>query len=237
MSRLERLKNRLYLNKLSRRDWLLLAIGAAVASSALAGVTIIKRAQEVPLKPESATLTAAWLPKTVKHWEVPIDEMAKKYKIDPNLIAIVMTMESGGDSKAESEAGAKGLMQITGPTAEDIAKKFLKTPVTSYNLSDPRTNIEFGAAYLAHLRDVFGEHNQAPSWNATVELVAAGYNGGPGAAGHLYRGEGLTDTQTVVYSRDAFNMWRERHAKSSPTFDRWVERGGSNLLTKAETEQ
>jgi hypothetical protein len=29
-------------------------------------------------------------------------------------------------------------------------------------------------------------------------------------------------------------MWRERHAKSSPTFDRWKERGGQRLIDKAK---
>jgi soluble lytic murein transglycosylase len=163
--------------------------------------------------------------------------MAKKYNIDPNFIAIIMTMESGGYSKAKSNDNAQGLMQITPPTAQDISTKFLKTPVTQYNLFDPNTSIEFGAAYLAYLRDQFGTAQQGPDWNATAELVAAGYNGGPGAANSLEQGKGLLDTQTVVYSRDAFNMWRERHASSSPTFDRWKERGGSNLLNLALAEK
>jgi hypothetical protein len=64
--------------------------------------------------------------------------------------------------------------------------------------------------------------------------VAASYNGGPLAGLHLEEGKGLQDPQTVVYSRDAFNMWRERHNGSSPTFDRWKERGGSELIDKAK---
>ena len=128
-------------------------------------------------------------------------------------------------------------MQLTPPTAKDVAAKYLKKPVTKYNLQDPRTNIEFGTAYLALLRDEFGEVNQGPSWDKTVELVAAGYNGGPLASNHLDRGLGLHDAQTVVYSRDAFNMWRERHAKSSPTFDRWKERGGQRLIDDAKKQK
>jgi soluble lytic murein transglycosylase-like protein len=148
-----------------------------------------------------------------------------------------MTMEYGGYAKAESEVGAKGLMQITPTTASDIAKRYLKKPVTTYDLNDPRTSIEFGTAYMAMLRDEFGEQNQGPSWNYTIELIAAAYNGGPGTAGKFYRGEGITDTQTVIYSRDALNMWRERHAKTSPTYNRWLERGGTRLIDLATTEQ
>lgn len=205
----------------------------------LAGVGIVKLIDNsrVPVPYQSAGITATWIPATVKHWSGPINEMAKKYNVDANLVAIVMTMESGGDTKAMSGDNAQGLMQITPPTAKDIASKFLKEPRKTYDLSDPKTNIEFGAAYLAYLRKVFGEASQGPDWNSTVELIAAGYNGGPGAANSLYKGNGLTDTQTVVYSRDAFNMWRERHASDSPTFDRWKERGGSRLLDAAKKSE
>ncbi len=163
--------------------------------------------------------------------------MAKKYNVDPDMIAIIMTLESGGYSQAVSGDDAKGLMQVTPLTAGDIASKYLKQPVKSYNLLDPRTSIEFGAAYIAYLRNTFGNVSQGPTWDSTVELVAAGYNGGPGAAFDLEKGRGLTDTQTVVYSRDAFNMWRERHAATSPTYDRWLERGGSTLINEAKAQK
>jgi soluble lytic murein transglycosylase-like protein len=129
-------------------------------------------------------------------------------------------------------------MQITSPTAQTIARSLLKSgPVNSYNLKDPKTNIEFGIAYLSWLRDQFGTAKQGPSWTYTTELVAAGYNGGPGAPNSIETGTGLTDTQTVVYSRDAFNMWREIHAQDSPTFDRWKERGGQMLIDEAKSNQ
>jgi hypothetical protein len=190
---------------------------------------------QTPMPYQDKGITLSWAPETVTRWQAPINTMAKRYDIDPNYVAIIMTMESGGDAKAKSEAGAIGLMQVTPPTAKDIASKYLKTPVTHYDLTKPETNIEFGVAYLANLRHIFGDYAQGPDWNYTAELIAAGYNGGPGAANSVYKGEGLTDTQTVVYSRDAFNMWRERHAKTSPTFDRWKERGGTNLLDQAKT--
>lgn len=209
----------------------------AVAVLAVVGVATWHFNTQVPLPYQQAGITAAWLPPTVTHWRPLINQMAQKYNIDANVVAIVMTMESGGDPKALSEDNAQGLMQVTPLTAGDIAKKYLKEPRKAYDLADPATNIEFGAAYLAYLRDTFGEPQQSPSWDYTVELVAAGYNGGPGAAGNVYRGNGLTDTQTVVYSRDAFNMWRERHAPDSPTFDRWKERGGQELLDNAARDQ
>jgi soluble lytic murein transglycosylase-like protein len=218
-----------------RRDWLFMLSGAVIISIAW-GISALITHSRLPLKPQAQSITSPWIPATVKKWSAPIDLMAKKYQLDPNLIAIIMTMESGGDPRASSSAGAQGLMQLTGPTAKDIAAKFLKQPVGKYKLSDPATNIEFGAAYLAYLRDTFGGWQQGPSWDSTVELVAAGYNGGPGAANRLYKGQGLTDTQTVVYSRDAFNMWRERFQKDSPTYDRWLERGGQALIDAAKAD-
>ena len=215
----------------------MLTAGIVLAVAIMYGIVLVYHTTITPLAPETANVSSPWIPQTVKRWDPIISEMAKKYDIDPTTIAILMTMESGGYAKAESEAGAVGLMQITPPTADDIAKKYLKKPVTQYNLLDPRTNIEFGAAYMAYLRDEFGDRSQGPSWDYTMELVAAAYNGGPGTAGKFYRGEGITDTQTVVYSRDALNMWRERSASDSPTFDRWKERGGSNLLDLAKSTQ
>jgi len=187
-----------------------------------------------PLAMPTTGVTIAWLPPTVQRWKAPIEAYGRQYNIDPNLIAIIITMESGGYAQARSEVGAQGLMQIMPATAQDIASKFLKQPRATYDIYDPQTNIEFGTAYLAHLRDTFGAPDQAPSWNTTVELIAAGYNGGPRAASNLEKGNGLSSMQTVAYSRDAYNMWRERQAPSSPTYERWAGRGGASLVRKAE---
>jgi hypothetical protein len=217
------------------KEFLLLLLGAVLALGCV-WIVHYRDTHRVPLTFKQAGITSPWIPDTVKRWQDPINEMAKKYNVDPNLLAILMTLESGGSAKAES-GQASGLMQITPGTAKDIASKYLKQPTTTYNLQDPQTNIEFGAAYVAYLRNYFGDYRQGPDWNSTVELIAAGYNGGPGAAGSVLKGTGLSDTQTVVYSRDAFNMWRERYASKSPTFDRWQERGGSELIDQAKAEK
>jgi len=219
---------------LSQRDWLLLILGGILVLACMEAIGFVHHAQ-VPLKAEASTITIPWISPTVKQWQAPILTMSRRYNIDPNVLAIIMTLESGGYAKANS-GEAQGLMQITPLTAKDIASKYLKVPVKSYNLYDPQTSIEFGAAYLAYLRNQFGSFEQGPAWDSTVELIAAGYNGGPGAASSLEEGNGLHDTQTLAYSRDAFNMWRERHAADSPTYDRWLERGGSSLVDMAKNQ-
>jgi soluble lytic murein transglycosylase-like protein len=210
----------------------MIAAGAAGLLVILGIITLISHSK-TPLSPQASTITSPWIPSTVKYWQTPIDQMAQKYMIDPNYLAIIMTMESGGYAKANSGV-AQGLMQITPATAKQIASTYLKKPVKTYNLYNPTTSIEFGAAYLSYLRDTFGSYKQAPTWNDTAELVAAAYNGGPSAAVSIEQGQGLTNDQTLIYSRDAHNMWRERQAHSSPTYNNWLSRGGSELIDAAK---
>lgn len=185
-----------------------------------------------PLRYQDQGVTIQWLPQSVKKWSKEMEITGKTYNVDPNLLAIIMTIESGGNPKAHSDV-ATGLMQITNPTADDIAARYLKKPVTKYNLEDGPTSIEFGAAYLAMLRDEYAQGNSELETMYTAELVAAAYNGGFGAANAIEKGQGINDSQTIVYSRDVFNMWRERHAATSPTFNRWLERGGQSLVDAA----
>ena len=233
---MRKLRKRLKRLALRRRDVFVLVVGIALA---LGGVKLVSffYSLQTPVPYQSAGITATWIPPTVKHWSSAIVSTAKQYNLDPNLVAIIMTMESGGNPTAVSYDGAVGLLQVTPPTAQDIAAHYLKKPVTRYDLYNPTTNIEFGVAYLAHLRSLFGAANQGPDWDSTVELIAAGYNGGPGAAENLAEGNGLDDIQTASYASDVSNMWRERHASDSPTFDRWSERGGNTLVASAQAEQ
>lgn len=217
--------------QLGVRDYGMVVVGIVFSVLVFGAYTLMQHAK-IPLSPQTDTVTISWLPDSVKRWHSQIESSAKQYNLDPNLVAIIMTIESGGNPKADS-GYAQGLMQITPATTKEIASRHLKKPVNKYDIWDPRTNIEFGTAYLAWLRTAYGTLDQGPSWNVTAELVAAGYNGGPDAAYSLGHGTGLHDTQTVVYSRDVYNMWRERNAKDSPTFDRWKERGGQALLEKA----
>ena len=84
----------------------------------------------------------------------------------PVIMAFCLT-ESGFDSSAKSVKGAKGLMQITDPTAEFIGEML---GVEDYDLFDPQTNVRFGTYYIAYLsRKFFG-----------IKEIAAAYNAGEG---------------------------------------------------------
>src|SRR5687768_5379218 len=90
--------------RMQGRDWLMTIVGAVVAAAALFAITsLVVNNEPVPLKPKKdAAVSIQWLPETVKRWEDPINEMAKKYNIDPNVLAILITLESGGYSAAKS---------------------------------------------------------------------------------------------------------------------------------------
>ncbi len=229
--------------KYSRREIL---IGSAALTAgvlaALGGVSIFEHMSHnelSPLKPENgeaqSNLVIEWLPETVSRWKPQIEKYSNEYAIDPNLLAIMMTIESGGDPNADSGV-AKGLMQITDPTAKDIADRLLNHTKTGYDLKNPETSIEFGSAYIHSLINEFGNPNQGPSWDETVSLVAAGYNGGPTAA-RAYRDEkwkGLEnyDRQTLNYTRYVRVMWQERHDPLSFTYRYWYDTANGEALVK-----
>lgn len=240
----ERRKNR----HMTRREML---VGATALSMgvflSLAGVGVAERLaseRNHPLTPENGSaeshLAVAWLPSSVKRWQSKIEQQSAAYAIDPNLVAIMMTVESGGDPAADSGV-AKGLMQITEPTAQDIAHRILKTKRDTYDLHNPDTSIEFGAAYIRYLIDQVGDASQGPSWDETVTLVAAGYNGGLSAAKsyqqHGWQGleEYDKDQQAFRYARYVHVMWQERHDPLSFAYRNWYEAGnGKALIDQAQ---
>lgn len=87
---------------------------------------------------------------------------AKKYKVDPALVAAVADAESNGNQEAVSSVGALGVMQLMPDTAASLG----------VDPGDRRQNIDGGAKYLRQLLDTFGGNE---------ELAIAAYNAGPGA--------------------------------------------------------
>ena len=96
-------------------------------------------------------------------YEHAIDRHAKDFKVNPNLIKAVISIESCFDRLAISRAGAKGLMQLMPTTAQRFS-------VT--NVFDAGQNIKAGVHYLSLLLKQYDD-------NHTLALAA--YNAGPRA--------------------------------------------------------
>ncbi len=95
-------------------------------------------------------------------YEPAIKAAASDSGVSENLIKAVILQESGGDARAVSGKGAKGLMQLMDATAKELGVE---------NSFNPVENIRGGARYLAGLLREF---------KGDVELALASYNAGMG---------------------------------------------------------
>ena len=105
----------------------------------------------------AGTLLFAAFQKRIERWEYPIQYeeyvtyYADKYSLDPLVLYSFIRTESNFDPMAESEAGARGLMQITEVTFDWIKSKIAPTePLTFADLFDPETNIRFGSYFISY---------------------------------------------------------------------------------------
>ncbi|MDF3626096.1 MULTISPECIES: lytic transglycosylase domain-containing protein [Acetobacteraceae] len=91
-----------------------------------------------------------------------IAEAATRAQIPASWIAAVLHVESRGDARAVSSAGAMGLMQVMPGTWSSLR--------TSLGLGDdpfdPHDNILAGAIYLRWMRDRYGEAGFLAAYNA-----------------------------------------------------------------------
>lgn len=112
-----------------------------------------------------AQTVSAERPSGVDPYAAFIAEAAQRFGIPEHWIRAVMRVESAGDVRAISSAGAMGLMQIMPATWADLRVRH-RLGANSY---DPRDNILAGAAYLREMHDRYG----SPGF-------LAAYNAGPG---------------------------------------------------------
>lgn len=111
-------------------------------------------------------------------YQEEIGRAATRYGVDPFLVAAVIKTESGFDARAESQAGAVGLMQLMPATAGWIASRPDWRGPASPDLRRPEDNINLGTYYLAYLLDRFdGDRASA----------LAAYNAGTGTVGRWLR--------------------------------------------------
>jgi peptidoglycan lytic transglycosylase len=97
---------------------------------------------------------------------------ARNYDLDPALLAAVIYQESKFKANARSSSGAIGLMQLLPDTAKGIA---LHTGGTAFRVDDlynPEINVRYGAWYLRHLLEKYGDERTAlAAYNAGQDNV------------------------------------------------------------------
>lgn len=107
----------------------------------------------------------------LKHEDI-IRQQSVEKEVDAALIAAVIFRESRFRDQT-SEAGARGLMQITPSTAHEIERLSGGTEFELEDLANPDINIRYGTFYLAWLLDIYDDD---------VVAALAAYNAGPGNA-------------------------------------------------------
>jgi soluble lytic murein transglycosylase len=94
-------------------------------------------------------------------YEAVVRGHAKNYDLDPSLLAAVIYTESRFNANARSQAGAIGLMQLLPDTAQGIAVRTGGNKFVVNDLYVPELNVRYGAWYLRHLLDRYGDERTA----------------------------------------------------------------------------
>ena len=102
------------------------------------------------------------------------------HRIDEDLLASVVRAESGGQTRAVSRTGARGLMQLMPGTA---------TQMGVADAFEPGQNVDGGAAYLDRL---------LVRYHDDIALALAAYNAGPGAVDRYHGVPPYRETRAYV---------------------------------------
>lgn len=150
--------------------------------------------------------------KQIQHWGSDIVRWASASSLDPNLVAVVMQIESCGDPRALSRSGAIGLFQVM-PFHFHITD----------NPFEPDTNALRGLDYLSRSLQTAG---------GNPRLALAGYNGGIGV---ISRGEWSWPAETHRYVKYGAPIYEDASsgAEASASLEEWYGNYGASLCRQA----
>jgi len=199
--------------RLARAFPFLLSVAVAASAMQLAGL-LTQRVAAMP-KPQPVlaitSLPTIFTPE-VQRWSPEIQAWAAAYGLPPSLVAAVMQIESCGDPRAQSGAGAQGLFQVM---------PFHFAPGEA--ALDPETNARRGLAYLARALELA---------DGRIDLALAGYNGG-----HLRitqpPDQWPDETRRYVAWGSAIYSDAASGRTQSPALEAWLQAGGSRLCQAA----
>jgi soluble lytic murein transglycosylase len=101
----------------------------------------------------------------------PMIKFTPVREIEPALPLAIARQESEFNPRAESTAGALGLMQLLPSTAKEVARKIGQPFNKSALTANPSYNMQLGSTYLADLINAY---------RGSYILAIAAYNAGPG---------------------------------------------------------
>lgn len=116
------------------------------------GITLMKRAypQFLSAGGEALPMSMRRVLFPMAYWEL-IQKYATAHKLDPYLMAALITQESTFDKDIKSAANAWGLMQVLPSTGKSYAKKLGIRAWRTSKLTDAEINIRIGMAYFADM--------------------------------------------------------------------------------------
>ncbi len=165
-------------------------------------------------QPAGSGLAPLFTPE-VEYWAEDILRWAAETGLDPQLVATIVQIESCGDPRALSPAGAAGLLQVMPQHFAPDEDPF-----------DPETNARRGLGVLVEC--LTSRHNP----DRDVGLAFACYNGGPSVFVSAW-------DYWPQQSRDYY-IWgtgiyadAQAGAASSEVLDRWLLAGGQRLCQSA----
>lgn len=148
----------------------------------------------------------------VQSWSTEISHWAVEFGLDPNLIALVMQIESCGHPSVRSSAGALGLFQVMPFHFAEGEDPF-----------DPQTNAKRGLSYLARSLD---------KSNGRIDLALAGYNGGHGVIDRDPKTWPMETHRYVQWGMGILGDIYKGELKSTQ-LETWLAAGGANLCQRA----
>ncbi len=143
-------------------------------------VVRVEEVADAPVIPVAAAVAVSTTGLTKAEMQEMLAHAGDAHNIDADLLASVVRAESGGQVKAVSRTGAKGLMQLMPGTATEmgVADAFR-----------PEQNIAGGTAYLDTLLTRYHDN---------VALALAAYNAGPGAVDKYHGVPPYRETRAYV---------------------------------------
>ena len=136
------------------------------------------------------------------------------YDLDPLVLYAFIRTESNFNPNAQSDAGARGLMQITEVTFDWIKLKIAPDEALTFDdLFDPETNIRFGSYFVAYCLQRYG---------TDLATAAAAYHSGVGTVNELLADSACSpDGQTL--SHYPYPQMRRYVHKITTAYQRYQE--------------